>query len=120
VIDFKIKSILKWSNKTQLDFSMLFSRLSAAIFLSLLFALGTGLSQAHSHDSVGAHDGYGSHDAEQCVYSVVQSTSLTIAPDSLIFASITDSKSQTATASGSVICPLILFAHARAPPSTSK
>lgn len=90
---------------------MLFSRLSVAVLLSLLLALGAGISQAHSHDG---------HEAEQCIFSVAQTTSFTIAPDSVFFILGSNSTQQAIALTEPCTCSLRTTSQPRAPPLTSK
>ena len=50
---------------------MKLSKLSAALLLSLLLGLGSGLTVAHSHDD---------HQESQCAFAVVQNTVAVLAP----------------------------------------
>ncbi len=90
---------------------MLFSRLSVSVLLSLLLALGVGISQAHSHDG---------HEAEECIFSVVQITNLAIASEIVPFISVPINTYQPIVYTESVLCSLRAMSRARAPPLTSK
>ena len=86
---------------------MLFSKLSVSVLLSLLLALGVGISQAHSHDG---------HEAEECIFSVVQITNLAIASEIVPFISVPINTCQPIAYTESVLCSLRAISQARAPP----